>query len=53
MKIDKLNPYERNETGAEIVLLIIWDDLYDIEKEGLLNCEYCKKIVKYLNVRFD
>ena len=53
MKIDKLNPYERKETTAEIVLIKIWDDLDNIRNDGLLTCEYCKKILKYLDVRFD
>lgn len=53
MKIDDLNPYERKETPAENVLIHIWDDLGNIKEFGQLNCDYCKKIFKYLNQRFS
>ena len=53
MKIDELNPYERKETSAEIILINIWDDLGNINDSKLLNCEYCKKIFEFLDKRFD
>ena len=51
--IDKLNPYEKKETDAEIVLIQIWDDLDNINKENKLECDYCKKILNYLKIRYD
>ena len=53
IKFDKLNPYEKKETTAEIVLITIWDDLGNIKELGQLNCENCKKIFNFLEQRYS
>lgn len=53
MRIDKLDKYEKNETDAEIILIMIWDDLGNMKESDQLNCKYCKKIFEYLNQRFS
>lgn len=47
MKIDNL---DINERDAFAIVISIWEDLGNIE---VIDCEYCKKVFKYLDEWFD
>lgn len=51
MKIDDLNIDDATDDFA--IVVNIWDDLGNMEEKGILKCDYCKKLLNYLNKRFS